>query len=66
MTQEHEDYLKNLDKHSFAHRYDPLRDAVRHALAMWDQEDNLEKNDLSEDFWAAMGGLRRVLEATQR
>jgi len=32
---------------------------------MWDQEDNLEKNDLSEDFWQAMGVLRNVLEATK-
>lgn len=66
MSQEHDEYLKKLDEHSHVSRYDPLRDAVRHALAMWDQEDNQEKNDLSEDFWAAMGGLSRVLEATQR
>lgn len=64
--QDHEEYLRKLDEHSHAARYDPLRDAVRHVLAMWDQEDNQEKNDLSEDFWAAMGVLRNVLEATKR
>lgn len=66
MSQSHEDYLKKLDEHSYVRRYDPLRDAVSHALVTWDQEDNQEKNDLSEDFWAAMGGLREVLEARQR
>jgi acyl-CoA reductase-like NAD-dependent aldehyde dehydrogenase len=47
-------------------RYDPLRDAARHALDQWDQEDNQERNDLSEAFWQAMEQLRKVLESAQR
>lgn len=66
MSQEHDEYLKKLDEHSHVSRYDPLRDAVRHALAQWAREDEQQKNDLSVEFWSAMGELETVLEAMQR
>jgi len=61
-----ENYHDKLRQHSYESRHDPLRDAVHHALALWDREDNLEKNDLSEEFWAAMGRLRSVYQSVRR
>lgn len=61
-----ESYEDKLRRHSFESRLDPLRDAVRQALAAWHQEDELEKNDLSEDFWRAMGNLELVLRSVMR
>jgi len=66
MSQNQEEYNRRLDAASSEIRYDPLRDAVHHALIFWDQEDHQEKNDLSEEFWAAMGQLRSVFQAVQR
>jgi hypothetical protein len=59
-------YQDRLRAHSFESRVDPLRDAVRHALAVWHQEDDQEKNDLSEAFWRAMGELEAVLKSVKR
>ena len=64
MTQE--DYTDKLRRHSFESRVDPLRDAVRRAVALWHQEDEQEKNDLSEDFWRAMGDLEVTLRSVMR
>jgi hypothetical protein len=61
-----ESYEDRLRRHSFESRVDPLRDAVRHAVAMWHQEDDLEKNDLSEAFWQAMGQLEAMLISVKR
>jgi hypothetical protein len=35
--------------------------AARHALHVWDNEDNMEKNDLSDEFFDAMGELRKAV-----
>lgn len=59
-------YHKKLDEHSFAYRYDPLRDAARAVVSQWAQEDEQERNDLSEEFWVAVGNLGRVLESMKR
>lgn len=64
MTQE--DYNEKLRRHSYESRLDPLRDAVRRALAVWHQEDEQEKNDLSEEFWRAMGDLEVTLVSVNR
>jgi polysaccharide pyruvyl transferase WcaK-like protein len=61
-----DEYHQKLDEHSFVHRVDPLRDAARRAVSVWHQEDNQEKNDLSEEFWSAMGELETVLESVKR
>jgi hypothetical protein len=61
-----ESYQEKLDRHSFESRYDPLRDAARRVIAQWGAEDNLEKNDLSEDFWRAMGSLEAALRSVRR
>lgn len=65
MTQQ-ESYTDRLRRHSSESRVDPLRDAVRRAVALWHQEDELEKNDLSENFWRAMGELEATLESVKR
>jgi hypothetical protein len=61
-----ESYQEKLRRHSYESRVDPLRDAVRHALAVWDREDDQEKNDLSDDFWRAMGQLDSVFRSVKR
>jgi hypothetical protein len=66
VTTEHEEYLRKLDEHSFTSRYDPLRDAVKGFLYAWDHEDNMEKNDLSEEIFERVHILRNVLEARER
>ena len=35
--------------------------AARHVIYTWDQENQFEKNDLSDDFWEAIAELRRVI-----
>jgi hypothetical protein len=59
-------YEERLDANSFASRYDPLRDAVRRFLSVWEQEDDQEKNDLSEELWGAVQNMRAVYEARNR
>jgi uncharacterized Zn finger protein (UPF0148 family) len=61
-----ESYEEKLDRHSSESRYDPLRDAARRVIAQWDAEDNLERQDLSEDFFAAMSYLRHALMSVRR
>jgi hypothetical protein len=61
-----ESYQEKLRRHSSESRVDPLRDAVRRAVALWHQEDELEKNDLSENFWRAMGELEATLKSAKR
>lgn len=53
-------YHQKLDEHSFAHRYDPLRDAVRRVLVAWDHR--YDSSDLPE----AMEKLRHTLVSVAR
>lgn len=64
MTQE--SYEDKLRRHSYESRIDPLRDAARRLLAVWDAEDDLEKQDLSEELWRAVQGLRTALTSVRR
>jgi hypothetical protein len=61
-----EEYNQKLDEHSAAIRYDPLRDAVRRVLDSWGREDPQERNDLSEEFWDAMGWLQIIFTGAER
>lgn len=42
-----------------------LLDAARELLAAWDQEDELELNDLSDDLWHAVSELRRAADGVE-
>lgn len=42
--------------------YRALVSAARAVLSAWDADDDLEQQDLSDQFWAAMRELRRALE----
>jgi hypothetical protein len=37
-----------------------LLTAARHVLHAWDTDSNMEKNDLSDELWAAMNELRHA------
>lgn len=37
----------------------PLADAIEAVLSVWEDEDQMVKDGLSDDFWAAMRELRR-------
>lgn len=43
-----------------------LLEAARAVLMAWEAEDDLEKQDLSEELWRAMRALRRAVERSQR
>jgi hypothetical protein len=61
-----DEYDEKLDRHSYASRIDPLRDAAHQAVMAWMAEDDLEKQDLSERFWDAMAELAAVLVERKR
>lgn len=66
MSRSADEYEAKLDAASSAHRIDPLRDAAHEVIMAWEAEDNLEKNDLSERMWAAIGRLGSVLVSVKR
>jgi|SRR5215469_438494 len=66
MSRSADEYESRLDAASSAHRHDPLRDAAHEVIMAWEAEDNLEKNDLSERMWAAVGKLASVLVSQKR
>jgi len=66
MSRSRDEYESRLDAASSAHRHDPLRDAAHEVIMAWEAEDNLERNDLSERIWAAIGKLASVLVSQKR
>jgi hypothetical protein len=45
---------------------DDLATKIATATAAWDAEDVQERNDLSDDFWRAMGGLFGALTSYRK
>jgi uncharacterized NAD(P)/FAD-binding protein YdhS len=58
-------YNQKLDEHSFVARLDPLRDVVRRVLTQW-QEEGVEREQLSDEFWSTMHELESVLGSVKR
>ena len=66
MSRSRDEYESKLDAASSESRYDPLRDAAHEVVMAWEAEDNLEKNDLSERIWRAIGALASALVTVKR
>jgi len=66
MSSSRDEYESKLDAASSESRYDPLRDAAHEVVMAWEAEDNLEKNDLSERIWRAIGALASALVTVKR
>lgn len=66
MSSSRDEYESKLDAASSAHRLDPLRDAAHEVVMAWMAEDDLEKQDLSDRFFAAMSRLAGVLVSVKR